>query len=73
MLVSNESLRSEIKSLARDAAKQNNANIAKITEVLSESKQLKQEAIQEAKISETFLKEQNPVSVNESRLILDCL
>jgi len=58
LMVSNESLRSEIKILLKESSLRNSSNIEKIAEIFSESNQLKRDAFQEAQLSEIFLKDQ---------------
>jgi len=66
LMVSNESLRTEIKSLAKETGQRNNSNIAKIAEIFAESNKLKREAFQEGQLSELFLKdEQSLEGVND--------
>lgn len=61
LVVSNESLRSEIKALIKETAQQNTSSIEKIAEIYSESSRLKSEAIAEAKQTEKILKSQQTV------------
>ncbi len=65
LMVSNESLRSEIKTLLKESAQRNSSNIEKIAGIFSESNQLKRDALQEAQLSEVFLKDQKN-SINNS-------
>ncbi len=58
LMVSNESLRSEMKILMKETSQRNNSNIEKIAEIFSDANQLKRDAYQEAQMSELFLKEQ---------------
>jgi hypothetical protein len=58
LMVSNESLRTEIKNLCKETSTRNNTNIEKIAEIFSQSNQLKRDAFQEAQYSELFLKTQ---------------
>jgi hypothetical protein len=58
LMVSNESLRSEIKILLKESSQRNSSNIEKIAEIFSESNQMKRDAFQEAQTSELFLRDQ---------------
>lgn len=58
LMVSNESLRSEMKILLKETSQRNSSNIEKIAEIFSESNQLKRDAFQEAQTSELFLRDQ---------------
>lgn len=81
LMVSNESLRSEIKILLKESTLRNSVNIEKIAGIFSESNQLKREVLQEAQFNETFLTGQNPGSTEsftneknlEPKFTLDCL
>jgi len=57
LMVSNESLRAEIKSVVKETSLRNNSNIEKIAEIFSESNKLKRDALQEGQFSELFLKD----------------
>ena len=65
LMVSNESLRYEIKTLLKESAQRNSSNIEKIAGIFSESNQLKRDTLQEAQLSEVFLKDQKN-SINNS-------
>lgn len=66
LMVSNESLRSEIKVLLKESSLRNSSNIEKIAEIFSESNQLKRDAFQEAQLSEIFLKDQKIINHSEN-------
>ena len=57
LMVSNESLRQEVKILCKETSQRNNTNIEKIAEIFAESNQMKRDILQEAQYNEIFLKE----------------
>ena len=57
LMISNESLRAEIKGVVKETSLRNNSNIEKIAEIFSESNKLKRDALQEGQFSELFLKD----------------
>jgi len=81
LMVSNESLRTEIKILLKESTQRNSVNIEKIAGIFSESNQLKREILQESQHNEIFLNAQKPVTPEsysadkklEPKFTLDCL
>lgn len=66
LMVSNESLRTEIKLLAKETSQRNNSNIEKIAEIFSESNKLKRDALQEAQMAEMFLNDEKNANSNSN-------